>query len=67
MSWEHVQNENGLGMLSSEVGTVCVRSASTGLCGGQAGNRCPYRDQQATTWYVLSTFKSCPRGAPSGG
>ena len=26
---------NGLGVSVSEVGTVCVRSASTGLCGGQ--------------------------------
>jgi hypothetical protein len=28
----------------SEVRTVCVSSASTGLCGGQWVNRCPYRD-----------------------
>ncbi len=29
---------------TSEVGTVCVSSASTGLCGGVPSNRHPYRD-----------------------
>ena len=29
----------------SEVRTVCVSSASTGPCGGQRVNRCPYRDR----------------------
>ena len=28
---------------------MCVSSASTGLCGGQRVNRCPYRDRH----YVL--------------
>jgi hypothetical protein len=35
---------SGLGVPISKVGTVCVSSASTGLCGGQRVNRCPYRD-----------------------
>src|SRR5438270_2951003 len=32
---EDVQPDLWLGALISKVGTVCVRSASTGLCGGQ--------------------------------
>jgi hypothetical protein len=36
---------SGLGVPISKVGTVCVSSASTGLCGEQRVNRCPYRDR----------------------
>src|ERR1700736_5065581 len=32
---ECVRTQNGPGVPISKVGTVCVRSASTGLCGGQ--------------------------------
>ena len=36
-----------LGVAHSEVGTVCASCASTGLCGGAAGNSCPYRDKSS--------------------
>src|SRR5207245_665994 len=55
-------------MPKSEVRTVCVRSASTGLCGGRRDNRRPYRDRHAASRLALprapSTIYTGVAGVP---
>jgi hypothetical protein len=46
MSWTVREKPCALRRQTSKVGTVCASGASAGLCGGAAGNLCPYRDIQ---------------------
>ena len=52
---------NGLGVSVSEVGTVCVRSASTGLCGGQRVTAVPTATPTIHGW-CLACQKVCGIG-----